>query len=199
MTLPPSSRPGSAPPSLVRRADLDDIAWQILLRDGDLVLLHRDVALPRDVVATAGLRAAALADRVPRRAALARAAAVWVHLGGASPAVVDVMWPDRLRPRDVHRIGGVRVTGLHRTALDVLAHDPPDVARPLLRRLVAAGVRPDRLRVEVAAAAGRRGIRGATRLLRELSASDPDLAPGAGSAAADLLSPRPAAPPPSPR
>lgn len=146
------------------------------------MLLHRDVALPRGVVATPALRAAALADRVPRRAVLARAAAVWVHLGGAPPARVDVAWSDRLRPRDVQRIGGLRVTALHRTALDVLAHEPPDVAGPLLHRLVAAGVSPDRLRVELAAAAGRRGVRSAMRLL--------------GGPAG--LNPRPAAPP-SPR
>jgi hypothetical protein len=191
-TIPPArgnasasaSADGSAAPSpIVRRAELDDIAWQVLLRDGDLVLLHRDVALPRGVAPTAGSRAAALADRVPRRAALARLAAVWVHLGGPPPVRVDVLWSDRLRPRDVERIGGVRVTALHRTALDVLAHEPPEVARPQLHRLVAAGVSPERLRVELAAAAGRRGVRGATRLLAELRG----------------LSPRPAAPPPSPR
>lgn len=157
-------------PGLVRRADLDDIAWQVLLRDGDLVLLHRDVALPRGVAPTPALRAAALGDRVPGRAALARATAVWVHLGGEPPARVDVVWSERLHPREVHRLGGVRVTALHRTALDVLAHEPSDVARPLVRRLVAAGVSPERLRVDLAAAAGRRGVRGALRVLGDLGA-----------------------------
>jgi hypothetical protein len=171
----------------VRRADVGDIAWQVLLRDGDLVHLRDDAALPAGVRVTPALRAAALAPLVPARCAVARAAAVWVHLGGPPPDRVHVVAPRRVRvpepvpgrsaavadlpDRDVVSVGGVRVTTLRRTAVDLLSHDPPEQALPLVARLGAAGLDLDRVRADVAAAAGRRGVRAAAALLPRLPRS----------------------------
>ncbi|WP_282943870.1 hypothetical protein [Cellulomonas endometrii] len=169
---------------LVRRADLGDVAWQVLLRDGHLVALRDDVALPRRVAATPLLRAAALAPLVPARCAVGRTAAAWVHLGGPAPARVHVVatrrdrvpapHPERttsaadLTARDVVVLAGVRVTTPRRTARDLLTDEPPGVALPLLARLRDAGLDLAAVRSDVAAAAGRRGVRQAARALQDL-------------------------------
>jgi hypothetical protein len=193
----------------VRRADVGDIAWQVLLRDGDLVHLRDDAARPAGIPETAALRAAALAPLVPARCAVARAAAVWVHLGGPPPDRVHVVAPRRVRvpepapgrsaavadlpDRDVVRLGGVRVTSLRRTAVDLLSFDPPDRALPLVERLGAAGLDLDRVRADVAAAAGRRGVRAAAALLPRLPRA------GAPPVEDEGLRPRRAPGPPSRR
>jgi len=171
--------------SLVHRHELDGIAWQVLLRDGHLVRLTDDIARPAAVPETPALRAAALAPLVPARCALAREAAVWVHLGGPPPARAHVVAcrrdrrpepaPGRvtvsadLADRDVVRLGGVRVTTLRRTAVDVLAHEPRERAIALVERLQGAGLDLTQLRTDIAGAAGRRGVRAAADLLRLLS------------------------------
>lgn len=172
---------------LVRPADVGAGVWDLLLRDGHLVRLRDDVALPAGVRATPALRAAALAPLVPPRCAVARAAAVWVHVGGDPPERVDVVAPRGGRvPRptagrsaaaaalpdgDVVLLGGVRVTTPRRTAVDVLSHDPPDRALALVARLRATGLDAARVRADVATAAGRRGVRAAAALLPHLAAS----------------------------
>jgi hypothetical protein len=169
---------------LVRRSELGDIAWQVLLRDGDLVALGEDVGLPRGVAATPVLRAAALAPLVPARCAVGRVAAAWVHLGGPAPARVHVIAPRRdrapaphrdrttsaaaLPARDVVLLSSTRVTTPRRTALDLLTDEPPDVALPWLVALRAAGLDLAGVRSDVAAASGRRGVRRATRALQDL-------------------------------
>lgn len=193
------------PPStpVVRRADVGDIAWQVLLRDGDLVHLRDDAALPAGVHETPELRAAALAPLVPARCAVARAAAVWVHLGGPPPDRVHVVAPRRVRvpepapgrsaavadlpDRDVVSLGGVHVTTRRRTAVDLLSHDPPERALPLVVRLGAAGLDLDRVRADVAAAAGRRGVRAAAALLPRL----PRATAAPATAVAEVLRERP--------
>lgn len=170
---------------LLHRSDLDPVAWQVLLRDGHLVLLRPDVALPAGVEADARARAAALAPLVPRPFVVARETAAWVHLGGPAtgPAHVvapaGVRAPDPLAGRtgaesdvgaaDVELLGGVAVTTPRRTALDLLLLAPHDVARELVRALDAARlVDLDRVRTDVALAAGRRGVRGAARVLADV-------------------------------
>lgn len=168
----------------MHRHEIDGIAWQILLRDGHLVRLTDDVARPAAVPETPALRAAALAPLVPTRCALAREAAVWVHLGGPPPARAHVVAcrrdrrpepaPGRvtvsaaLTDRDVVRLGGIQVTTLRRTAVDLLAHEPRDRAIALVERLRDAGLDLARLRTDIAAASGRRGVRGAADLLRQI-------------------------------
>jgi len=195
---PPRTPPRTAarlpPTPLVRPADVGDVAWQLLLRDGHLVRLRGDVALPARVRATPALRAAALAPLVPPRCAVARAAAVWVHVGGCPPERVDLVAPSggrvpdpapgraaattALPDGDVVLLGGVRVTTPRRTAVDLLSHDPPERALPLVARLRAAGVDATRVRADVAAASGRRGVRAAAALLPRLAVPGP--APRAG-------------------
>lgn len=185
VVVAPSSQGASAPPApLVWRTDVGDIAWQVLLRDGHLVPLWDDAALPAGVPATPRLRAAALSPLVPARCAVARESAVWVHLGGPPPARVRVVAAGRervpepapgrsscsadLTERDVVLIGDVQVTTVRRTALDVLTQDPPDRALPLLVRLRGAGLDLDRLATDLATATGRRGVREAPDVLRRL-------------------------------
>ncbi|WP_454048497.1 hypothetical protein [Cellulomonas sp. Marseille-Q8402] len=183
---PPPDVPDPAATALVRREDVGDIAWQVLLRDGDLVRLREDVALPARVVATAALRAAALAPLVPVRCVVGRGSAVWVHLGGPDPGRVQVVAPRDVRvpepapgrasmvadlaDRDVVVLGAVRVTTPRRTAVDLLSHDPPDQALAQLARLRAAGLDLAQVRADVAQAAGRRGVRAAAALLPRLDA-----------------------------
>lgn len=188
------------PTPLVRPADVGAVAWHLLLRDGHLVRLRGDVALPAGVRPTPALRAAALGPLVPPRCAVARAAAAWVHVGGPPPARVDLVAPSggrvpdpapgraaaatALPDADVVLLGGVRVTAPRRTAVDLLSHDPPERALPLVARLHAAGVDPARVRADVAAAAGRRGVRAAAALVPLLART--------GSSPAPARSPDPA-------
>lgn len=208
VTSLPDPRTAARLPStpLVRPVDVGAVAWHLLLRDGHLVRLRGEVALPAGVRATPALRAAALAPLVPPRCAVARAAAVWVHVGGAPPARVDLVAPSggrvpepapgraaaatALPDADVVLLGGVRVTTPRRTAVDLLSHDPPERALPLVARLRAAGVDPARVRADVAAASGRRGVRAAAALLPRLAGPGP--APDQAPAATPR---RPAAPP----
>ena len=183
--LPPPRTAARLPASpVVREADVGPVAWQVLLRDRHLVLLRDGAAVPAWLPVTPAVRAAALAPLVPARCAVARAAAVWVHLGGPPPDRVHVVAPRRVRvpdpapgreasvtdlaATDVVVVGGVRVTTPRRTAVDLLSHEPPERALPLVARLRAAGLDPARIRADVAAAAGRRGVRAAAALVPRL-------------------------------
>lgn len=188
-TDPPCTAARLPPTPLVHPADVGAVAWHLLLRDGHLVRLRGDVALPAGVRATPALRAAALAPVVPPRCAVARAAAVWVHVGGDPPARVDLVAPRGARvpaaapgrvattaalpDADVVVLGGVRVTTRRRTAVDLLSHEPADRALRLVARLRAAGLDPARVRADVAAASGRRGVRAAAALVPRLAAAGP--------------------------
>ncbi|GIG38203.1 hypothetical protein Cpa01nite_35840 [Cellulomonas pakistanensis] len=190
VTLDPPRTATRLPPTpLVRPGDVGRAAWHLLLRDGHLVRLRDDVAVPARVRVTPALRAAALAPLVPSRCAVARAAAVWVHLGGPPPERVDVVAPSGRRvpdpapgraaaatalpDADVVLLGGVRVTTPRRTAVDLLSLDPPERALPLVARLRAAGLDLARVRADVATAAGRRGVRAAAALLPRLPRDAP--------------------------
>jgi hypothetical protein len=184
--------------ALVRAADLDPVAWQVLLRDGDLVELCPGTALPADVPVAPAHRAAARAPLVPRGAALARESAAWVHLGGPPPAVTHVVAPGHapaphpgragtggsLPPRDVVLLGDVPVTTARRTALDLLLARPPAVAAPLVAALRDAGLDLGAVHADVASAAGRRGVRRAAATLARLRAAGPPAQPTTGSSAA---------------
>ncbi|QZN84279.1 hypothetical protein [Cellulomonas sp. C5510] len=171
----------ASPPRLVRRSDVGDVAWQVLLRDCDLVLLRGDVALPRGVAGTPALRAAALAPEVARREAVARAAAAWVHLGGPPPRRVVVVDRAALGPRDVVRLGGALVTSPARTAVDLLCREPADVVHALLPGLLRGGVDAARLRTRLAATSGHRGVDRGLALLREVVEAPATVRPGAAA------------------
>jgi len=139
-------------PDGVRLADVGPVGWQVLLRDGVLEPVRGEVAAVRGRPPDPAVRAGALRELVPPRAVVGRAAAVWVHTGGPAPARFDVLVAPRVRrpsphplrvphesplpPADVLRLGEVRVTTVQRTALDVARWLAPEVAEPLLDRLV---------------------------------------------------------------
>ncbi|RMI13525.1 hypothetical protein [Cellulomonas triticagri] len=174
---------------LIRRDDLDPVAWQVLLRDGHLVPLRDGVALPAGVVADPVTRAVALAPLVPPGCVVTRESAAWVHLGASPTAPPDgpvhvaaprgtraprprpgrVVTEADLSPHDAPPLGGVRVTSPRRTARDLLLLAPAATARTLVPRLRDVGLDLDLLHADVASAAGRRGVREATLLLSEIT------------------------------
>lgn len=158
------------------RADLGDIAWQVLAHDGHLVPLTDDVGLPACVRATPELRAAALGPALPPRCVVALGSAAWVHLGGRAPRHVQVVARrgaragGRRHDRDVVLLGAVAVTTARRTASDLLLRAPADAELHLVRALLDAGlVDLAEVRADVAAASGRRGVVAASRLLDVLA------------------------------
>ncbi|MBO0900396.1 hypothetical protein J1G43_10515 [Cellulomonas sp. zg-ZUI22] len=128
------------------------------------------------------VRAAAFAALVPQRGTVGREAAAWVHAGGSPPDRVTVLvrsgarrpdpHPSRttaeadLTEADVVDLGGVRVTTVLRTAVDVARWLPTEDALRVLRRLPPVGLDPaDALR-RLEQHAGGRGVRRARRTLR---------------------------------
>lgn len=131
-------------------------ALQALIRDGVAIPFWGGTALPADVPATPALRAQALANGLPHDVVLGRQSAVWVHTGSHRPRVVAVLvHPGRHRglgprlavheatvdPRDVTVVGGVAVTSVLRTAIDVARWTEGPVRDDMLDTLVhAAGL-----------------------------------------------------------
>ncbi|MBO0922774.1 hypothetical protein J1G42_18300 [Cellulomonas sp. zg-ZUI222] len=135
-----------------------------------------------DHVVDPAVRAAAFAALVPQRGTVGREAAAWVHAGGSPPGRVTVLvrsgarrpdpHPSRttaeadLTEADVVDLGGVRVTTVLRTAVDVARWLPTEDALRVLRRLPPVGLDPaDALR-RLEQHAGGRGVRRARRTLR---------------------------------
>lgn len=175
------SRPAPLP-ALVLRRDVGAAAWFALRRDGVVRPLCADVALRADLAESVELRAAALAHLVPARAVVGRRSAAWVHVGGAAPDRVELLFPPRshrtdpdlervaaeatLGAADVLMCGPVRVTTPLRTAIDVARFLPPAEATSIVTLLVAAGgVRPDELLAGLDRVGAARGVRRARRTL----------------------------------
>ncbi len=83
----------AGPEAVVRRCDLGDIAWQVLVHEGAVVPLTDDAGLPAGIRVRPCHRAAALVPRVPPGEVLIGRAAVWVHLGGPAPRGVESARP----------------------------------------------------------------------------------------------------------
>lgn len=133
-------------------------------------------------------RAAILRADVPTGAVVCRQAALWVHAGAAPPTVLDVVLPSRHRDvgrvcvhgdllarPDVVRRGGVAVTALGRTALDLARWSDERGVGEGLRLLVAAGL--TRADVDGALTRARRAprIARARRLLARVLPRDGDV------------------------
>ncbi len=135
-------------------------------------------------------RAAALRAEVPVGAVVARRAALWVHTGCATASVLDVVLPerhrscgrlvvhgDRLAAQDVLLIGGLRVTAVARTAVDLARWEDPEQVRRWFPRLVEAGLTEVALAGAMERAARIAQVSRARRVLTELTAvgapSDP--------------------------
>jgi len=173
--------PVPPPPRVVHRDDVPSWVWTGLHLDGVLVPLWRDVARVVGAPDDAVTRAAAFAALVPPRAAVGRLAAVWVHVGGEPPSRVAVLvrsgarrldpHPDRstaeadLRDADVEQIGGVGVTTVARTGIDVARWVPAPAAVPALRALQRLGFTPDDARHHLDRHPGARGVRAARSTL----------------------------------
>ncbi len=171
-------------PALVRRDDVAPATWTGMLLDGALVPLWDGVAVCAGHQVTAAVRLAALSALVPPRGVVGRAAAAWVHAGGARPDKVDVVVRPGVRRADPHPLrraaeaplpdedvlvlAGTRVTTVLRTGLDVARYVPPDEASLLLRRLLAVGLDPDEALTALDRLPGERGVLRARDLLTAL-------------------------------
>ncbi|WP_062078892.1 hypothetical protein [Demequina globuliformis] len=73
----------------VTASDVGNAAWSRLQRDGLITPLGPLLALPADIPHTPALRRAALSPHVVPGRFVSGAAALWVHVGGAAPRVID--------------------------------------------------------------------------------------------------------------
>jgi hypothetical protein len=162
-------------------------------RCGAVVQPVRGVLMPSAAGADPVARAAAVALVLPDRAAICRGVAAWVHGVDArppwqrsEPLVLECVVPrgteppdlpgvvahvDRLDHHDVARVGGVPVTTVERTALDLARTGPPHMALAALDALAHAGL------VDVGRLAGRldewRGQRGVAQARRLVAWCEP--------------------------
>lgn len=164
------------PPRGLRALHLDGVAvevWPGRLRAADLGVSPAD-------------RARAVRGDVPSGAVVARRSALWVHTGAFRPVELEVVAAGRrgstararvhsevLGPADVTDLGGVAVTSLERTAVDVARWGPPDAVASWLGALARAGLQAEVVATTLEAASGRPGVVRARALL-----TDAGLTPG---------------------
>ncbi|MBO3087232.1 hypothetical protein [Cellulomonas dongxiuzhuiae] len=177
-------RPPSPGPVVLRRGDVPAWAWTGLHLDGVLAPLWGDVARVRGTPEDPAVRACAFAPLVPQRGAVGQLAAAWVHAGGTPPRRVTVLvrsgarrpdpHPDRttaeadLVDEDLQTLGGVLVTTVTRTAVDVARWVPAPTAVPVLRTLLPRGLDPRAALRQIDAHPGGRGLRAARATLRQV-------------------------------
>ncbi|MGW6130609.1 hypothetical protein ACWFNE_11340 [Cellulomonas sp. NPDC055163] len=187
--MPP---PGLPLPLEILPADVGGLTHRALVRDGVTRPVWGDLTVPSDVPVGPHLRAAAFRGLVPARAVVGRRSAVWVHTGEHAPRRVDVLVPPRSRRPDPHPsrttyecalpvqdvldLGGVRVTTVQRTGLDVARWCAPEDALALLGPLVRAGFDAERALAELAVLHGYAGTLAAASVLDALGPppSDPE-------------------------
>lgn len=131
------------------------VAFDTMVREGTLKIVHRQHAVPRDERVTSRIRILALAPEVPKRSVVGRVSAAWVFLGGPAPAQLNVLYPPKshrpqpaptltshqavLAPSEVLTLGQVAVTTPARTAADIALFEPFESAVALTRALVDQG------------------------------------------------------------
>lgn len=140
---------------------------------------------PRDVLASPAARARAAAAGVPAGAVLMRETALWVHVGGPAPSAwcaaapmrhaarpERLMLRTRLDPADVVEIGGARVAGLARCAVDLARTAPPGRAVCAVLAALEHGVRPEELEAALQRCRGadRTGRGRASSIIAQLAA-----------------------------
>ncbi|KZM35361.1 hypothetical protein [Oerskovia enterophila] len=141
-------------PELVRPAHVGGaVAFADLVRSGALVRVRGDVAVRPTTQLTPVVRAASLAHLVPERTVIGGLSAAWVHGGTPAPSTVEVIHPlgvhrppplpgraprqSALLRTEVALLGGVLVTTVERTALDLACLHDPQASSPVLLALVA--------------------------------------------------------------
>ncbi|GAB2467160.1 hypothetical protein [Xylanimonas ulmi] len=135
--------PAPARPVVIRPADVGGrAAWWVMVRDGALRVVADDAAVPVGAAIPPEARAAAIAGRVPATAVVVGPSAVWLHCGGLAPEPLDLARRNGTRrlASESTRVGAVRVTTPTRTAIDVAAMLPHEVAVTMLVDLARAGV-----------------------------------------------------------
>ncbi len=174
--------PVTAEPPVLRADDVGGRhSWRRLVRDGDLLPVTDDVAVPAGVPVTAAVRGAALAARVPPRAVVVGETALWVHCGGVPDHDLELAYRSsvfRLGADSVD-VGGVRVTTPERTAVDLACRLPHGSAVEALVALARAGadLRAAQLMLEARSrAVGRPAAREAFRAARDRLAPPPGAA-----------------------
>ncbi|MBB2921836.1 hypothetical protein [Cellulomonas cellasea] len=186
-------RPAPPLPLELRPSDVGPLTHRTLVRDGVATVVWGDLAVPADVPVGPRLRAAAFRGLVPARAVVGRRSAVWVHTGEHAPRRVDVLVGPRSRRPDPHPcrtthecalpetdvvdLGGVRVTTVQRTGLDVARWFPTEEASTLLGSLLRAGFDPVRARADLARLHGYAGTLAAADLLVSLAPTTPGARP----------------------
>lgn len=189
-------RPADPLPDLIEPAAVGPVTFRALQRDGVTRLVWGELTVPRDIRATPAVRAAALGSLVPRRAAVGRASAVWVHTGLHEPRRVDVLVPPRRRrpdphpdrvthecalpPGDLVELAQIQVTTVRRTGLDVARWCTPEHARVLLASLVDVGLDLGTLQRDVAGQSGYAGTIAAGLLVESLIDAARLRSPGPG-------------------
>lgn len=187
-------RPAPPLPLEILPSDVGEPTYTALVRDGVTRSVWGDLTVPSDVPVDRRLRAAAFRGLVPGRAVVGRRSAVWVHTGEHPPRRVDVLVPPRSRRPDPHPsrttyecalpagdvvdLGGLRVTTVQRTGLDVARWCTAADARDLLASLLRAGFDVASAREELTRLPGYAGTLAAAAVLASLDPRAP--APRAG-------------------
>ncbi|NOV97957.1 hypothetical protein [Isoptericola halotolerans] len=171
------------------------VAWQTLVRDGDVQLLRPDAACPAGTAVGPDERAGLLARQVPSGAVVTGRTAAWVHTGYDDGGVLHLtyragrhqpdrppgsrLWQSPLLRGDTTLLDGVPVTVPHRTVVELVLHDPDPV--PVVLDLVhraGADLRRARRSLEL-----RTRAVGRPRARRLLDAAEASLADRSGPAA----------------
>ncbi|MFD6164884.1 hypothetical protein ACFWFR_06820 [Oerskovia sp. NPDC060287] len=139
-------------PELVRPAHVGGaVAFADLVRSGALVRVRGDVAVRPTTPLTPAVRAASLGHLVPERTVIGGLSAAWVHCGTPVPPTVEVIHPlgvhrppplsgraprqSALLHSETARLGGVLVTTVERTALDLACLHDQRSSTPVLHAL----------------------------------------------------------------
>lgn len=179
------------------RASLGALTWSALVRDGDVVELWDGHGLPAGMVVTPELRARSLVDHVPRDVVVGRRTAAWVHTGTPRPLRLCILYAARgyrprntagmdvsqaaVRPWETIELGGLRVTDVTRTALDVATWLPDDEVRPVLLPLLRAGADVDECLLRLDRVVSWRGADRAREVLLDAGRTLADVRTGSGS------------------
>lgn len=177
----------AAAPVLVRRDAVPGSVWTGLVLDGVVRPTWGGVAVRADLPPVPALRAACVSHLLPSHGVVGRRTAAWVHTGRSRPHRADVLVPAGRRrpdahpartcaeaafgPGDVVDAGGVPVTSVQRTGLDLARWLPADAAAEAVAALVPCGFDAALAIETLLACPGVRHARRARAVLERLAAA----------------------------